>query len=181
MNAGNARPSEIFGRVAWDRIALHLRIHPNMKFLAACFVFFVAAAIADTPQDHIHHVSGSVMPFDMGKTMHVFVMNERGGIQKVVARDAADADQVALIRKHLRHEFDNFRQGNFADPARLHGAEMPGLAQLQTAGKKIRVTYADLPDGAALTFQTIDLHVLTAVHRWFGAQLSEHGADARAE
>jgi hypothetical protein len=26
-----------------------------------------------------------------------------------------------------------------------------------------------------------DLRLLTALHRWFGAQLSEHGADARAE
>jgi len=25
------------------------------------------------------------------------------------------------------------------------------------------------------------LSILTAIHRWFGAQLSEHGADAKAE
>lgn len=30
-------------------------------------------------------------------------------------------------------------------------------------------------------FSTQDRHLLTAIHRWFGAQLSEHGADARAE
>jgi len=27
----------------------------------------------------------------------------------------------------------------------------------------------------------IRLHLLTAIHRWFGAQLSEHGADAKAK
>ena len=40
---------------------------------------------------------------------------------------------------------------------------------------------AELPAGAQLSFKTDDLHLLTAIHRWFGAQLSEHGADARAE
>lgn len=29
--------------------------------------------------------------------------------------------------------------------------------------------------------ELIDPALLTAIHRWFGAQLSEHGADARAE
>lgn len=30
-------------------------------------------------------------------------------------------------------------------------------------------------------FETRDLRLLTAIHRWFGAQLSEHGSDVRAE
>jgi hypothetical protein len=38
-----------------------------------------------------------------------------------------------------------------------------------------------LSDGAEITFKTTDPHLLTAIHRWFGAQLSEHGADAKAE
>ena len=33
----------------------------------------------------------------------------------------------------------------------------------------------------AITFETKELGIITAIHRWFGAQLSEHGADARAE
>jgi hypothetical protein len=41
--------------------------------------------------------------------------------------------------------------------------------------------YSDLPDGAEITFKTTDPQLLTAIHRWFGAQLSEHGADAKAE
>jgi len=30
-------------------------------------------------------------------------------------------------------------------------------------------------------FPANDLHAITAIHRWFGAQLSEHGADAISE
>jgi hypothetical protein len=35
-----------------------------------------------------------------------------------------------------------------------------------------------LPDGARITFKAPEINLITAVHCWFGAQLSEHGADA---
>jgi len=58
---------------------------------------------------------------------------------------------------------------------------MPGLAALQAGASGIKVAYKALPIGGEITFTTKDLHLLTAIHRWFGAQLSEHGADARAK
>ena len=58
---------------------------------------------------------------------------------------------------------------------------MLGLSDLQNGRSDIKVSYSPLPAGAEITFETKDLHLLTAIHRWFGAQLSEHGADARAE
>jgi hypothetical protein len=58
---------------------------------------------------------------------------------------------------------------------------MPGLMDLQNGASRIKVSYASVSSGAEITFETTDLHLLTAIHRWFGAQLSEHGADARAE
>ena len=123
----------------------------------------------------------SVMPFALAHTVHIFKMNETGGVQQVLAKDPAATDQIALIRQHLRHEAENFRRGNYADPATLHGANMPGLKELQAGASRIKVSFAPLPTGAEITFATTDLHLLTAIHRWFGAQLSEHCADARAE
>jgi hypothetical protein len=123
----------------------------------------------------------AVMPFDIAQTVHIFEMTESGGIQQVVTRDPAAAEQIALIREHLQHEAENFRRGNYADPAMLHGSDMPGLKELQDGAARITVTYGPLPAGAEITFATQDLHLLTAIHRWFGAQLSEHGADARTE
>jgi hypothetical protein len=152
-----------------------------MKACALSLVLLAGTALADTRQEHVHQMSGHVMPFDMAKTTHVFVMTERGGVQKVIAKDARDEAQVEMIRQHLHHEYENFRRGDYADPATLHGAGMPGLAELQAGARKVTVRYAALPDGAELTFETRDLHLLTAIHRWFGAQLSEHGADAKAE
>lgn len=147
----------------------------------AVFMLVAQLAIAQTPQEHVHHMSHEVMPFDISKTIHVFKMTESGGVQRVVVKDARDADQVALIQQHLREEATRFSQGNFDDPAKLHGASMPGLKELRQGSRSVRVTYSALPDGASITFDTKDVHLLTAIHRWFGAQLSEHGADARAE
>ena len=108
-------------------------------------------------------------------------MTETGGIQRVVVKDKNDADQVALIQRHLRDEADRFQHGNYSDPAALHGANMPGLRELQLGAQRVKVSYSALSDGAEIAFETTDPHLLTAVHRWFGAQLSEHGADAKAE
>ncbi len=139
------------------------------------------AAHAQSRQEHIHNMSHSVMPFDVSQTMHIFKMTEFGGVQQVVSKDPGDSDQIALIRQHLQHEAEMFQEGNYSDPAKLHGADMPGLKELKNGASRIKVTYAALPSGAEIIFETTDLHLLTAVHRWFGAQLSEHGADARAE
>ncbi len=121
------------------------------------------------------------MPFDMSKTVHIFKMTESGGVQRVVAKDPGAADQIALIRMHLQHEAESFRRGDYSDPAMLHGADMPGLKELKIGASHIKVSYTPVPAGAEITFETTDLHLLTALHRWFGAQLSEHGADAKAE
>jgi hypothetical protein len=140
-----------------------------------------ATALGQTTQEHVHQMAHGVMPFDMSKTVHIFKMTELGGIQRVVAKDPEAADQIALIRQHLQHEAESFRRGDYSDPEMLHGSDMPGLKDLQIGASHIKVLYASLPAGAEITFETSDLHLLTALHRWFGAQLSEHGADARPE
>lgn len=134
-----------------------------------------------TQQEHVHQMAHSVMPFDISKTVHIFKMTETGGVQRVIAKDPNANDQIALIQQHLQHEAEKFQQGDYADPARLHGANMPGLKELHAGASRIKVSYAALPSGAQITFETADLQLLTALHRWFGAQLSEHGADARSE
>ena len=149
------------------------------------FAVFLAigcsVALAQSTQEHVHHMGAGVMPFDLAKTTHVFRMTDTGGVQRVIVKDASDADQIAMIQQHLKHEADAFQRGEYADPAMLHGADMPGLKDLQSGAKRIKVLYSALPNGAEINFKTMDRHLLTAVHRWFGAQLSEHGADALAE
>jgi hypothetical protein len=130
------------------------------------------------PQAAVHDMGQHVMPFDLAATTHVFEMTETGGIQDVVADDPGDAAQVRLIRQHLEHEAALFRAGDFSDPSSLHGSDMPGLEDLATGADRIEIEYAALPAGARITFTAQDPHLITALHRWFGAQLSDHGADA---
>ena len=121
------------------------------------------------------------MPFDLNKTVHIFNMTDSGGVQSVVVKDAHDKDEIGLIRQHLQHEAKAFERGDYADPTSLHGTSMPGVSELASHHQAITVSYSELPLGAAITFETQDRHLVTAVHRWFGAQLSEHGSDARPE
>jgi hypothetical protein len=129
-------------------------------------------------QAQVHAMGAGVMPFDLNKTTHIFRMTEAGGVQQVVAKDTSDATQVALIQQHLQHEAMQFQAGDFADPTALHGADMPGLRDLQVGAAKISVTYTPLQDGAQLTYTTDDRRLITALHQWFGAQLADHGQDA---
>jgi hypothetical protein len=154
---------------------------PFAATLSVLVLFNCGSVIAQTPQEHVHGMSHSVMPFDMAKTVHVFKMTESGGIQRVIVKDGSDAGQVTLIRAHLREEAGRFQHGDFSDPAKLHGVTMPGLKELLLGAQRVKISYSDLPGGAEITFETTDPHLLTAIHRWFGAQLSEHGADAKAE
>jgi len=157
------------------------QIQDYSRFIALFLVFGCTIAVAQTKQEHIHRMGQSVMPFDLTKTTHIFRMTDFGGVERVIVKDPAATDQVTLIQRHLQHEAEAFQRGNYSDPASLHGADMPGLKDLEAGAAKIKISYSALPTGAEITFKTTDLHLLTAIHRWFGAQLSEHGADATSE
>ena len=144
-------------------------------------LFIDGGAIAQTQQQHVHDMSHAIMPFDVAKTVHIFKMTETGGVERVVVKDKSDTDQVLLIQQHIRKEAGRFQHGDYSDPAMLHGANMPGLKALQLGAKRVKVSYSELADGAEVAFKTTNPHLLTAIHRWFGAQLSEHGSDAKAE
>ncbi len=146
--------------------------------IAGLLGMLAPVCFAQERQAMVHNMGGQVMPFDLSKTLHIFQMTENGGIQQVVIRNPADIDQVPIIRQHLQHEAMLFRSGDYSDPTSIHGAQMPGIEELAAGAARIRIDYQALPDGAQIAFSTSDLHLLTALHRWFGAQLSDHGADA---
>ncbi|MPY40827.1 aspartate carbamoyltransferase [Streptomyces phyllanthi] len=122
----------------------------------------------------------TVMPFDLEQTTHRFSPTATGGIQDVVADQSGDTEQIELIRAHLREEAAAFSRGDFADPARIHGTDMPGLAELRDGYDRIKVRYEDRADGATLTYTTQDSALVDALHDWFEAQLGDHGAHAES-
>lgn len=67
-----------------------------------------------------------VIPFDLKQTRHIFTKTETGGIQQIVVRDPANVGQIELIRPYLTKISREFARGDFSDPARIHGEDMPG-------------------------------------------------------
>lgn len=131
-------------------------------------------------QEEVAERGEEVMPFDLEQTSHHFTPTDTGGVQDVVADRPGDTEQIGLIRAHLQKEAEAFRRGDFGDPAKIHGATMPGLAQLEDGYTRIEVGYQDRPDGATLTYSTEDPTLIDALHDWFEAQLSDHGDHAES-
>jgi hypothetical protein len=119
-----------------------------------------------------------VMPFDLDATTHTFTQTGTGGRQLVTADDPSDQNQIDLIRQHLQTERTNFANGDFSDPARIHGMDMPGVAELSAGYTRITVTYTERSDGAELTYATDDPALIDAIHAWFDRQVMDHGDHA---
>nr|WTB35021.1 aspartate carbamoyltransferase [Streptomyces sp. NBC_00830] len=150
--------------------------------LAAALLIGSAQQVGDNGQtgrqEAVAERGRTVMPFDLEQTTHHFTPTETGGVQDVVADQPDDTKQVSLIRTHLQQEAKAFGQGDFGDPAQIHGESMPGLAALEDGYERIEVHYRERPDGATLTYTTDESALVDALHDWFEAQLSDHGDHA---
>jgi hypothetical protein len=152
------------------------------------YVIILAAMLAATSlanaadaqrQADVAQRGAQVMPFDLKATIHVFTKTADGGVQRVIAKDPADATQVRLIRAHLKELQSQFRRGDYSDPAKIHGTDMPGLAQLSAARPgELSVDYKEIDNGAELIYRSGKPELVAAIGAWFDAQVSDHGADA---
>ena len=129
-------------------------------------------------QQQVESRGAAVMPFDQRRTTHVFRTTATGGVQRVIAKNADDNEQITLVRRHLRKEASRFRKGDFSDPMAIHGMAMPGLDALRRGAARVRVAYSTIPRGAQVSYTTADPALVTALHTWFDAQLMDHGANA---
>jgi hypothetical protein len=115
-----------------------------------------------------------VMPFDLNATTHTFTKNDTGGIEQVLANDPNDQRNITLIREHLQKEAGQFANGDYSDPATIHGTTMPGLQELQAGTDRLQVSYQPVPSGARITSSSSDPVLIAALHAWFDAQTSDH-------
>jgi hypothetical protein len=140
---------------------------------------FMAHAADAQRQADIARLGADVMPFSLQSTTHIFTKTAEGGTQRVVARNADDTQQLNLVRAHLHDIRAQFLKGDFSGPAHIHGAQMPGLAALRAAKPgQVAIDYKDVKGGAELAYRTADVRLVAALHQWFDAQVSDHGADA---
>jgi hypothetical protein len=153
------------------------------------FTFYIAVLIAmpvlaGQPADGsrleaVGARGAKVMPFDLAQTTHVFSKTSTGGIQQVLVKESGNSPQIVLIRQHLFEISSQFKQGDFSNPAKIHGEDMPGLAQLRSAKPgEIKIVYRELPAGAEIDYSSDTPNLVEAIHRWFDAQLSDHARHA---
>ncbi|MGO4660135.1 hypothetical protein AB4Z34_36120 [Ensifer sp. 2YAB10] len=145
------------------------------------FLPFTSQAADTQRQTEVARLGSDVMPFSLNATTHIFTKTSDGGTQRVVAKDASDMQQTKLVRQHLRDIQTQFLKGDFSGPSHVHGKRMPGLAELQSATPgQISITYKDVDGGAEIAYRTADAKLVSAIHDWFDAQVSDHGKDAVA-
>lgn len=116
-----------------------------------------------------------VMPFDVNRTSHTFTKTAEGGTEMVVVNDPADTADLTLVRSHLSTEAEQFRNGNYADPAKIHGVSMPGVKELEDGAAQVTVVFASTPNGAQITYSSADPALISALHAWFDRQTTDHG------
>lgn len=130
-------------------------------------------------QQEVAQKGAMVMPFNGQNSKHVFQKTQDGGLQQVVAKEPKDQDLIGAIRGHLSMEAERFAKGNYSDPMKIHGMDMPGVQYLRSVKPgQIAIVYRDLPDGAEVRYTGKDPATIAAIHKWFDAQLSDHGSDA---
>jgi len=151
-----------------------------IAILAASGARISATAAEPTArQREVAEKGAMVMPFDVHNSTHVFQKTPDGGLQEVVAKDPKDTFLIGAIRTHLSMEAARFSKGDYSDPMKIHGMDMPGLRYLSAVKPgQMTVSYRELPDGAEIRYTAQDPATVAAIHRWFDAQLSDHGSDA---
>ncbi len=165
-------------------LPMKLKLVPPMTVLCGLTLFINASLASATDTSRQAEVSAhgaGVMPFDLKATVHLFSKNKTGGVQQVIAKNPQDSTQIRLIREHLQEIVGQFKTGNFSGPTHIHGASMPGLSELRKAKPgMVSIHYQDMSDGGQIRYSTANAPLVAALHRWFDAQLSDHGADAKA-
>jgi len=153
----------------------------NYLFILTGLLFFstTAAALEKTdpvPSGEVHQRMQQLVPFSVDQTTETFTKTVHGGIQHLVAKSAGDTKQIKLIQTHLLRITKELQKGNFSMTERIHGPDMPGLAQLKKAETDdIKFEYEVLPNGAQIHYSTEYPELVQALHLWFDAQQSEHG------
>ena len=159
-----------------------MNIRHRYALIAAALVFLptlTAVAAPTARQQEVAQKGAMVMPFNVHNSTHVFQKNTTGGIQQVLAKDPNDKDLVAAIRTHLEMEADRFSKGDYSDPMKIHGMAMPGVQYLSKVKPgQIAITYRNVTGVAAVDYVGRDATTIDAIHKWFDAQLSDHGEDA---
>jgi hypothetical protein len=134
------------------------------------------------PADEVHQRTQQTLPYPLDQTLQTFTKTVHGGVQHVIAKSTDNPQLIKSIQAHLLKIANEFKKGDFSTTERIHGANLPGLAQLKKAEiDDIKFDYKTLEKGAQIHFSTEYPQYVEALHEWFDAQINDHGNDALPE
>lgn len=151
--------------------------HYLLIILGILQCLIVVQAIEHAPAKPINQDQlQTIVPYAVKGTVQTFTKTVHGGVQHVVIKSADNTSQIKLIQAHLQKRAEQYKAGDYSVTERLHGAAMPGLAQLKTAkADDIKVQYQALDNGGQIHFSTEYPQFVQALHEWFDAQTQDHG------
>src|SRR5512145_1930026 len=99
-----------------------MRISPRVSLYVITAVISTAVVTYILTVNHVRRSmirerGSQVMPFTLDATRHVFRKTDDGGIQQVVVINPKDAEQIEMIRSHLKMEARKFGKGDYSDPS----------------------------------------------------------------
>jgi hypothetical protein len=151
------------------------------SYFLMLLILFSGSALAveknsPEPNAKVQQHTQQIVPYAVDQTKQMFTKTVHGGVQHVVVKSADNTEQIKLIQSYLQKMSNNFTKGDFSETERIHGANMPGLAQLKKAHPyDIKFEYKALPLGAQVHYSTEYPLLIQALHEWLDAQMKDHG------
>jgi hypothetical protein len=122
-----------------------------------------------TTLEHGDHVMG----FSHETTTHHFRLLAEGGAVEVSANAKDEAD-VRMIRAHLRHIANAFKEGDFTAPMSVHDQLPPGVTTMKILQAKIQFKFEEMPVGARVSMTSRDPVAVAAIQDFLRYQIREH-------
>lgn len=114
------------------------------------------------------------MGFSQTETTHRFILNADGGVIQVEAGDPNDAQNRAMIRRHLARVALMFAAGDFDTPLLVHGRVPPGVPVMRRLKSEINYVYEETGRGARVRITTKNAEALAAVRDFLRFQITDH-------
>ena len=149
----------------------------SVSFAAGVALVRVAAAEPGHSHSSTEHKSADsgkpapLQPYDPKAVTQTFIETVNGGVQRVVANETGDAQQIGLVRAALLKLADNFAGDDFSSASPALRADLPGLPALVAARPgELHIQYVEIRAGAEVRYTTASQPLIAALHEWFEAQ-----------
>jgi hypothetical protein len=116
----------------------------------------------------------AAMGFSQTGTTHHFRLTRDGGLILVEAKEAGDARNRELVRRHLAHVARMFAGGDFDTPALVHARTPPGADAMARLKADIVYTYEETERGGLVRIDAKSPEALAAVHQFLRFQIEDH-------